>query len=217
MPSQRSTKLFNPIQVGAFNLQHRVVLAPLTRGRADVASIQAPYATDYYAQRATPGGLLSRKEPLSISRELEGCIRQVENTFKSCCIEKFTTLTEADIDRLVDHYRQAALRAMEAVFDGVELHGAHGYLIDQFASEHPIQHYRGMREADPLSLFVPWVQVIVNAQPSTAYIHAMEPRADDAVDTPDHLQKGVESLNPIREVITRAGDNFIAAGGFTPQ
>ena len=53
MPSQRSSKLFDPIQVGAFNLQHRVVLAPLTRGRADAASIPAAYATDYYAQRAT--------------------------------------------------------------------------------------------------------------------------------------------------------------------
>lgn len=53
MPSQRSSKLFDPIQVGAFNLQHRVVLAPLTRGRADAVSVPAPYATDYYAQRAT--------------------------------------------------------------------------------------------------------------------------------------------------------------------
>lgn len=53
MSSQRSSRLFEPIQVGALNLQHRVVLAPLTRGRADSASVPAPYATDYYSQRAT--------------------------------------------------------------------------------------------------------------------------------------------------------------------
>lgn len=47
---------------------------------------------------------------------------------KASVIEKFTTMTEADIDRFVEHYRQAALNAMEAGFDGVELHGANGYV-----------------------------------------------------------------------------------------
>lgn len=74
-----------------------------------------------------------------------------------------------------------------------------------------------MRQKDPLSLFVPWAQAIVEAQPSMAYIHAIEPRADGAVDTPDHLQNGVETLDPIRDVANRAGVKFIVAGGFTPE
>lgn len=41
---------------------------------------------------------------------------------------KFTTMTESDIDRFVGHYRQAALNSIEAGFDGVELHGANGYV-----------------------------------------------------------------------------------------
>ncbi|WP_029009259.1 alkene reductase [Azospirillum halopraeferens] len=41
-------------------------------------------------------------------------------------------LEEGEIPRVVDDYRRAAARAMEAGFDGVELHGANGYLIDQF-------------------------------------------------------------------------------------
>jgi hypothetical protein len=53
MPSQKTSRLFEPIRVGALNLQHRVVLAPLTRGRADASSVPAPYATKYYSQRAT--------------------------------------------------------------------------------------------------------------------------------------------------------------------
>ncbi|WP_165251911.1 alkene reductase [Paludisphaera soli] len=41
-------------------------------------------------------------------------------------------LTVADVARIVDDYAAAARRAREAGFDGVEVHGANGYLIDQF-------------------------------------------------------------------------------------
>eukprot|EP00246_Nothoceros_aenigmaticus_P014936 TRINITY_DN5947_c0_g1_i1.p2 TRINITY_DN5947_c0_g1~~TRINITY_DN5947_c0_g1_i1.p2 ORF type:complete len:431 (-),score=47.61 TRINITY_DN5947_c0_g1_i1:2091-3383(-) len=43
---------------------------------------------------------------------------------------------EADeIPTYVDYYRKAARNAIEAGFDGVEIHGAHGYLIDQFLKD----------------------------------------------------------------------------------
>ncbi|OBZ87507.1 12-oxophytodienoate reductase 1 [Choanephora cucurbitarum] len=41
-------------------------------------------------------------------------------------------LTVDEIKAIVQDYRQAALNAIEAGFDGVEIHGANGYLIDQF-------------------------------------------------------------------------------------
>jgi N-ethylmaleimide reductase len=41
-------------------------------------------------------------------------------------------LSHAEIPAVVASYRDAALRAMEAGFDGVEVHGANGYLIEQF-------------------------------------------------------------------------------------
>ncbi|MCD8548477.1 MAG: alkene reductase, partial [Aeromonadaceae bacterium] len=41
-------------------------------------------------------------------------------------------LSEAEIAELVEQYAQAAANAREAGFDGVEIHGANGYLIDQF-------------------------------------------------------------------------------------
>lgn len=52
-------ELFSPLQVGPYTLAHRVVLAPLTRMRADKVSF-APRLlnAEYYAQRATAGGLL---------------------------------------------------------------------------------------------------------------------------------------------------------------
>jgi N-ethylmaleimide reductase len=41
-------------------------------------------------------------------------------------------LTVQEITATVEDYRQGAVRAKEAGFDGVEIHGANGYLIDQF-------------------------------------------------------------------------------------
>jgi 2,4-dienoyl-CoA reductase-like NADH-dependent reductase (Old Yellow Enzyme family) len=45
-------------------------------------------------------------------------------------------LTVPDIERIIDGFAAAALRAREAGFDGVELHAANGYLLDQFLTDY---------------------------------------------------------------------------------
>ncbi len=45
-------------------------------------------------------------------------------------------LNTAEVKEIVALYRQAAVNAKEAGFDGVELHAANGYLINQFISQH---------------------------------------------------------------------------------
>ena len=54
-----SSKLFQPIKVGEMSLNHRVVLAPLTRYRANIHHVHGDLAVEYYSQRASePGTLL---------------------------------------------------------------------------------------------------------------------------------------------------------------
>jgi N-ethylmaleimide reductase len=52
------SKLHTSIQVGPFNFNHRVVLAPLTRMRADAGAIPGAIMAEYYAQRSSEGGFL---------------------------------------------------------------------------------------------------------------------------------------------------------------
>src|SRR3977135_4119296 len=51
--------LFSPLKIGPYQLKHRLVMAPLTRMRAEKPSLAPrPLNTEYYAQRATTGGLI---------------------------------------------------------------------------------------------------------------------------------------------------------------
>lgn len=62
----------------------------------------------------------------------------------------------SELPGLVDSYRQAARRAIEAGFDGVEVHAANGYLIDQFLrdkSNHRTDAYGGSIENRTRLLF----------------------------------------------------------------
>jgi N-ethylmaleimide reductase len=60
-----------------------------------------------------------------------------------------TEMSVADIEEAVREYAQSAKLAIEAGFDGIELHGANGYLIDQFlnpASNQRTDAYGGSSE-----------------------------------------------------------------------
>ncbi|KAF2758250.1 NADH:flavin oxidoreductase/NADH oxidase family protein [Pseudovirgaria hyperparasitica] len=176
-------KLFKPIKLGGLNLDHRVIMAPLTRFRADESHTPSPDAKEYYAQRASSPGTLLITEATFISPRCGGYDRipgiwnygqraawkEITDAVhaKGCYIycqlwalgrvanedvlardgfdvqsasdvpvdETKPTpkpLTEDDIKLVIQDYVDAAENAMIAGFDGVELHGANGYLIDQF-------------------------------------------------------------------------------------
>ncbi|KJA21916.1 hypothetical protein HYPSUDRAFT_87706 [Hypholoma sublateritium FD-334 SS-4] len=192
------SKLFTPVIFGALELEHRVVLAPLTRCRA-TKSEKYPRTwfpddlnIEYYCQRATNGGLLiSEATPVSLQasgmpgvpgiftdEQKTGWKRVVDavhskgsffvmqlwhqgrqahskatgmRTLSASAVpitgskyflrrrdpdgvdwEVPRAMMQTDIEMVKQEYIEAAKAAIEVGFDGIEIHGANGYLPDQF-------------------------------------------------------------------------------------
>jgi 2,4-dienoyl-CoA reductase-like NADH-dependent reductase (Old Yellow Enzyme family) len=179
--------LFDPVEMGALKLPNRILMAPLTRGRATHEAVPTPIMGDYYAQRANAGLIIS--EATGISREglgwpfapglwsdaqVEGWkpvvaavheaggrivaqlwhmgrlvhpsvsgMQPVSASATTAPAHAHTydgkqeypearAVTPDDIERILADYARAARNAIAAGFDGVQIHGANGYLVDQF-------------------------------------------------------------------------------------
>lgn len=179
-------RLFKPLKVGNTTLQHRVVLAPLTRFRNDDQHTPLPFMQKYYADRASEPGTLVISEATAVShfeegqRNLPGLITdaQVEAWRKiidavhangsvffqqiwgmgraadpeymeergfpyrssgAVALEGVTVtpraMSEEEVLQTIQDFVDTAKRAVVAGADGVEIHSAHGYLLDQFLSD----------------------------------------------------------------------------------
>ena len=62
------SKLFTPFQAGVLSLDHRVVMAPLTRLRSEPGDKAGALIRDYYTQRTSQGGLII-SEATPVARE----------------------------------------------------------------------------------------------------------------------------------------------------
>lgn len=97
--SDSTAKLFQPIRVGNVQLSHRVVLAPLTRFRADDAHVPTAIMRDHYIQRASVPGTLLITEGTFVSPRAGGLDNvpgiwsdeQVEE-WKKVCIQNVRNL-----------------------------------------------------------------------------------------------------------------------------
>ena len=183
--------LFDPLRVGNMELNNRIIMAPMTRSRANDEGIQPPFAASYYEQRASAGLIVS--EATNISAMAKGYVRtpgiytgdqieswrpiadsvhaqggkifmqlfhtgrialpdflpgQVEPLAPSAVraqgqnytdegMKEFVTpreITRQEIALTVRDFARAAGNAIAAGFDGVELHAASGYIVQQFLS-----------------------------------------------------------------------------------
>lgn len=105
-----------PGQLGVFGDQHLpglTRLAAAIKAAGSIAALQLHHA-----------GMRSPKELIG---EAPVCPSQDEATGSRA-------LTLAEVGQLVEDFVAAAVRAEQAGFDGVEIHGAHGYIICQFLS-----------------------------------------------------------------------------------
>lgn len=183
------TTLLSSYRLGELALPNRVVMAPMTRGRATADGHATPSMATYYAQRATAGLLVTEGvQPSLIGQSNPGTPglhtdaqtaswRQVTDAVHTNGGRVFAQLMHGgrvshpdttglqpvgpsavpavgavftptgpqpapvpralethEVPEHAEAYAQAARRAVEAGFDGVELHGANGYLISQFLS-----------------------------------------------------------------------------------
>ena len=61
----KTTRLFEPITMGDFELKNRIVLAPMTRGRAGTERVPNELMAEYYSQRASAGLLITEATVVS--------------------------------------------------------------------------------------------------------------------------------------------------------
>ncbi|KAJ6674290.1 12-OXOPHYTODIENOATE REDUCTASE 3 [Salix viminalis] len=117
-------------------------------------------------------------------------------------------LKTSEILEVVEHYRQASLNAIRAGFDGVEIHGAHGYLIDQFLKKginDRADEYGGSIE-NRCRFMMQVIQAVVSGVGADRVAFRMSPAIDhlDATDS-DPIQ-----LRPFSD---RENEQTPAAGG----
>ena len=122
----------SPYDMGIWNPGHIEFLARITRflhSQGAAAGIQLAHAGRKASTRRPweGGGLLP---------EAEGGWQSVAPSAVPFRAEDPAphALSKAEIHALIDGFRDAAARALQAGFDVVEIHGAHGYLIHQFLS-----------------------------------------------------------------------------------
>jgi len=148
------TPLFAPLQVKHKTLRNRIVMPPMVVNRG----LTTPEGQQWYGRRAAGGVGLVIVEATDVVRfgseltteNLRPLAEAIHHGGVLAAIQLFPgrrgqtispmQLTRQHIEQLLAQYHTAAEICAEAGFDGIEPHGAHGFLLNQFFS--PTQNRR---------------------------------------------------------------------------
>ncbi|GAA94560.1 uncharacterized protein L969DRAFT_47132 [Mixia osmundae IAM 14324] len=89
-----SSKLFKPYNIGPLTIGHRVVMAPLTRFRANKDHTHTDMAIEYYSQRASVPGTLLFSEATLVSAQAGGC-DNAPGIWSDAQVDSWKRVTEA--------------------------------------------------------------------------------------------------------------------------
>jgi len=153
-PPRPASALLDPVTVAGLRLRNRIAMAPMTRERSE-GGVPGEDVAAYYRRRAEGGvGLIiTEGSPPNAQGAFGSKIWHV-GAFDPKIIGMDDTLAKTerlspsglagpdhplgrpmkqiDIDDTIAAFATAAAAARRIGFDGIELHGAHGYLLDQF-------------------------------------------------------------------------------------
>jgi N-ethylmaleimide reductase len=113
-------------------------------------------------------------------------------------------MTQTDIETAINEFVNAAQNAIDAGFDGIELHGANGYLLEQFLNpntNHRTDNYGGslinrtrfvIDVAKAVGDKIGYDKVGVRISPYSTYND--KPAYDEVVDTYSHLSKELQKI-----------------------
>lgn len=107
-----------------------------------------------------------------------------------------------EINTLKDNFIKAALRAVEAGFDGIEIHGAHGYLLHEFLSpltNHRTDAYGGSSDNRARLLR----EVIIEVKKTIPASMLFQVRVSASDYDPEGISVGdvINALEPVKELI----------------
>src|SRR4051795_4154719 len=86
------TKLFDPLRVGEVEIDNRIVMAPMTRSRANDDGVQPAFVAEYYRQRASAGLIIT--EATNVSPMAKGYVR-TPGIYTAKQVESWKPVTQA--------------------------------------------------------------------------------------------------------------------------
>ncbi|TCD68147.1 hypothetical protein EIP91_011513 [Steccherinum ochraceum] len=195
--------------------KHRVVMAPLTRYRADDDHVHTDLGLEYYSQRASTPGTMLITEGTFISKRAGGDphIPALETDAQLAAWKKITDAVHAKGSFIVAQLwalgRQADPQFIAQ--EGYQYIGASDIPLEG-KNVSPWGFYGGMRMTDPKPQFSYIIQKIKENHPDLAYIHIVEPRISGISDRVAYVD---ESNDFIREIW--APRTLLSAGAYNRE